>query len=56
MDKIIKNTAQLHFKKMVLSYAEMCGSDKKATDLFQASRSTYYHWKRNTRKVITKSY
>ena len=50
MDKTIKETAQLHFKKMVLSYAEMCGSDKKAIDLFQVSKSTYYHWKKKYRK------
>ena len=30
-----QKTAQLHLKKMVLSYAEMCGSDKKAIDLFR---------------------
>jgi len=50
MDKTIKETAQLHFKKMVLSYAEMCGSDKKAIDLFQVSKSTYYHWKKKYKK------
>lgn len=50
MDKTIKETAQLHFKKMVLSYAEMCGSDKKAIDLFHVSKSTYYHWKKKYRK------
>ena len=50
MDKTIKETAQLHFKKMVLSYAEMCGSDKKAIDLFQLSRSTYYHWKKKYKR------
>jgi transposase InsO family protein len=35
---------------MVLSYAEMCGSDKKAIDLFQVSISTYYHWKKKYKK------
>ena len=50
MDKTIKETAPLHFKKMVLSYAEMCGSDKKAIDLFQVSKSTYYHWKKKYKK------
>ena len=50
MDKTIKETAQWHLKKMVLSYAEMCGSDKKAIDLFQVSRSTYYHWKKKYKK------
>ena len=50
MDKTIKETAQLHFKKMVLSYAEMCGSDKKAIDLFQVSKTTYYHWKKKYKK------
>ena len=50
MDKTIKETAQLHFKKMVLSYAEMCGSDKKSIDLFQVSRSTYYHWKKKYKR------
>ena len=35
---------------MVLSYAEMCGSDKKAIDLFQVSKSTYYHWKKKYKK------
>jgi transposase InsO family protein len=50
MDKTIKETAQLQFKKMVLSYAEMCGSDKKAIDLFQVSKSTYYHWKKKYKK------
>ena len=50
MDKTIKETAQLHFKKMVLSYAEMYGSDKKSIDLFQVSRSTYYHWKKKYKR------
>lgn len=50
MDKTIKETAELHFKKMVLSYAEMCGSDKKAIDLFQVSKSTYYHWEKKYKK------
>jgi len=50
MDKNIKDTAQLHFMKMVLSYAEICGSDKKATGLLQVSRCTYYHWKKKYEK------
>ena len=50
MDKTIKETAQWYLKKMVLSYAEMCGSDKKAIDLFQVSRLTYYHWKKKYKK------
>ncbi|MDA8571191.1 IS481 family transposase [Schleiferiaceae bacterium] len=28
----------------------MCGSDKKAIDLFQVSKSTYYHWKKKYKK------
>jgi len=43
MGKTIKGTAQLHFKRIVLSYAEMCDDDKKEITVLRISRSTYYH-------------
>ena len=30
MDKVVKEAADLHFKKMVLRYGEITGRDKKA--------------------------
>ena len=49
MDKVVKEAADLHFKKMVLRYGEITGRDKKAYELFKVSKSTYYFWKKKYR-------
>lgn len=50
MEKSIKEAADLHFKKMVLHYAEMCGRDVMAYRLFNVNRSTFYEWKKRYRE------
>jgi len=41
-----KRYFSIRFKKVVLEYAELCGSDAKSHRELEVSKSTFYQWRK----------
>jgi transposase-like protein len=48
--KIMRKLWKVPYKKIVLEYAEVCGSDVKSYREFGVSRSTFYQWRKAFRE------
>jgi transposase len=45
-----KRRFSIRYKKVVLEYAELCGSDAKSYREFEVSKSTFYQWRQAYKK------